>query len=65
MNRILEPLLFMAGLVMVLGGLGYIEEAPMTLADTLVGAGISLIGVVLWIVVLLNINYRSASNGHR
>jgi len=62
MNRLLEALLFMAGLVMVLGGLGYIEEAPMTLADTLIGAGISLMGIFLWIVMLLSINIRSSRN---
>lgn len=62
MNRLLEALLFMAGLVMVLGGLGYIEEAPMTLADTLIGAGVSLMGIFLWIVMLLSINIRSARN---
>ena len=60
MNRLLEALLFMAGLVMVLGGLGYIEEAPMTLADTLIGAGVSLMGIFLWIVMLLSINIRSS-----
>jgi hypothetical protein len=62
MNRLLEALLFMAGLVMVLGGLGYIEEAPMTLADTLIGAGVSLMGIFLWIVMLLSINIRSSRN---
>ena len=58
MNRLLEALLFMAGLVMVLGGLGYIEEAPLTLADTLIGAGVSLLGIFLWILMLLSINIR-------
>ena len=62
MNRLLEALLFMAGLVMVLGGLGYIEEAPMTLADTLIGAGVSLMGIFLWVVMLLSINIRSSRN---
>lgn len=62
MNRLLEALLFMAGLVMVLGGLGYIEEAPLTLAHTLVGAGVSLMGIFLWIVMLLSINIRSSRN---
>ena len=58
MNRLLEALLFMAGLVMVLGGLGYIEEAPLTLADTLIGAGVSLLGIFLWILMLRSINIR-------
>lgn len=62
MNRLLEALLFMAGLVMVLGGLGYIEEAPLTIGHTLIGAGVSLVGIFLWIVMLLSINIRSSRN---
>jgi hypothetical protein len=46
-------LLTLAGLVLVLGGLGYIEDAPMTLAHTLIGAGVSLMGIGLWIVAML------------
>ena len=65
LHRLLDSLLFIAGLVMVLGGVGYIEQAPLTLAHTLAGAGIALIGVVLWIVALLHIHYMGVSNGHR
>lgn len=45
--------LVFTGLFMVLSGVGYIEQAPLTLADTLIGAGISLAGIALWIVALL------------
>ena len=46
-------MLTFTGLVLVLGGLGYIEEAPMTLRDTLIGFGISLAGLCLWIIAIL------------
>jgi hypothetical protein len=46
-------MLTFTGLVLVLGGLGYIEEAPMTLHDTLIGFGISLAGLCLWIIAIL------------
>ena len=55
-------LLAFAGLIMVLSGVGYIEQAPLTLADTLIGAGISLIGIVLWIVALLHNHYLEHRN---
>lgn len=57
--------LVFTGLFMVLSGVGYIEQAPLTLADTLIGAGISLIGIVLWIAAMLNEHFRGQSNGHR
>ena len=53
MNKLMIALLAVAGLVLVLGGLGYIEEAPLTLAHTLIGAGVSLMGIGLWIVAML------------
>ena len=53
MNKLMIAMLTFTGLVLVLGGLGYIDEAPMTLHDTLIGAGISLMGIGLWIVALL------------
>ena len=53
MNKLMISMLTFAGLVLVLGGLGYIEEAPMTLHHTLVGAGISLMGIGLWIIAML------------
>ena len=45
--------LVFTGFIMVLSGVGYIEQAPLTLHDTLIGAGISLIGIVLFIVAML------------
>ena len=53
MNKLMIALLTFAGLVLVLGGLGYIEDAPLTLAHTLIGAGVSLMGIGLWIVAML------------
>jgi len=53
MRKLMISLLTLAGLVLVLGGLGYIEDAPMTLAHTLIGAGVSLMGIGLWIVAML------------
>jgi hypothetical protein len=47
---------------MVLSGVGYIEQAPLTLADTLIGAAISLIGIVLWIVAMLNEHFERHRN---
>jgi len=53
MNKLMISMLTFTGLVIVLGGLGYIEEAPMTLHDTLIGFGISLAGLCLWIIAML------------
>ena len=53
MNKLMISMLTFTGLVLVLGGLGYIEEAPMTLHDTLIGFGISLAGLCLWIIAIL------------
>jgi len=53
MNKLMISMLTFTGLVLILGGLGYIEEAPMTLRDTLIGFGISLAGICLWIVAVL------------
>lgn len=54
--------LVFTGLFMVLSGVGYIEQAPLTLADTLIGAGISLVGIVLWIVAMLNEHFERHRN---
>lgn len=54
--------LVFTGLFMVLSGVGYIEQAPLTLHDTLIGAAISLIGIVLWIVALLNEHFERHRN---
>ena len=53
MNKLMVALLFMAGFVLVLGGVGYIEESPLTLEHTLIGFSVSLMGVVLWILAML------------
>ena len=53
MHKLMVALLSFAGLVLVMGGLGYIESAPFSLADTLIGALICLMGFVLWIVAML------------
>jgi len=55
-------ILVFTGFVMVLSGVGYIDQAPLTLADTLIGAGISLIGIVLWIVAMLNEHFERHRN---
>ena len=62
MIKLMIALMAFAGLVLVLGGLGYIEEAPLTLAHTLAGAGISLMGIVLWIVAMLTCHYHAHRN---
>lgn len=54
--------LVFTGLFMVLSGVGYIEQAPLTLADTLLGAFISLIGIALWIVAMLYSRYERHRN---
>lgn len=54
--------LVFTGLFMVLSGVGYIEQAPLTLHDTLIGASICLIGFVLWIVAMLNEHYERHRN---
>ena len=46
-------LLFMAGVVLVFGGVGYIEEAPLTLEHTLTGFSVFLMGIVFWILAML------------
>lgn len=53
MNKLMISLLAFAGFILVLGGVAYIEESPLTLAHTLAGAGVSLMGIGLWIVALL------------
>lgn len=53
MNKLMISLLAFAGFILILGGVAYIEESPFTLARTLAGAGISLMGIGLWIVALL------------
>ena len=45
--------LIFAGLIMVLGGVGYIEDNPVTILHTLIGFGLSLAGIVLWILAVL------------
>lgn len=53
MHKLMIALLSFAGLVLVMGGLGYIESAPLTIGHTLIGALICLMGFVLWIVAML------------
>jgi len=62
MIKTMIALMAFAGLVLVLGGLGYIEDAPLTLAHTLVGAGVSLMGIMLWIVAMLTAHYHAHRN---
>ena len=38
---------------MVLGGVGYIDDNPVTILHTLIGFGLSLAGIALWILGLL------------
>ena len=45
--------LIFAGLIMVLGGVGYIEDNPVTILHTLIGFGLSLAGIALWILTVL------------
>lgn len=54
--------LVFTGFIMVLSGVGYIEQAPLTLHDTLIGAGICLIGFVLFIVAMLTHHYHVHRN---
>ncbi len=44
---------FFAGFILVLGGVGYIEDNPLTILHTLIGFGLSLAGIVLWILTVL------------
>jgi hypothetical protein len=44
---------FFAGFILVLGGVGYIEDNPLTIQHTLIGFGLSLAGIVLWILTVL------------
>jgi hypothetical protein len=54
MNKLMISMLAFAGFVLVLGGVGYVEEQPVfTLAHTLAGAAISLAGIGLWIIAVL------------
>lgn len=53
MNKLMIALLAFAGFILVFGGVAYIEESPLTLAHTLAGAGVSLMGIGLWIVAML------------
>ena len=45
--------LIFAGLILVLGGVGYIDDNPVTILHTLIGFGLSLAGIALWILGLL------------
>ena len=62
MHKLMISLLAFAGFILVLGGLGYIEDAPLTLAHTLIGAGVSLMGIMLWIVAMLTAHYYAHRN---
>lgn len=62
MNKLLIASLAFTGLFMILSGVGYIEQAPLTLHDTLIGACISLIGIVLCIVAMLTHYYIEHRN---
>jgi len=62
MIKTMIALLAFAGFILVLGGVAYIEEAPLTLAHTLAGAGVSLMGIVLWIVAMLTAHYHAHRN---
>jgi 5-enolpyruvylshikimate-3-phosphate synthase len=54
MHKLMISLLAFAGFVLVLGGVAHIDEQPVfTLAEALKGAGISLMGIGLWIVAVL------------
>ena len=65
MNTLMISLLAFAGFVLVLGGVGYIEEAPLTIGHTLLGATVSLLGFVLWILAGLWHQMTSNSNPKR
>jgi len=41
--------LIFAGLILVFGGVGYIDDNPLTILHTLIGFGLSLAGIALWI----------------
>ena len=45
--------LIFAGFILVLGGVGYIEANPLTILHTLIGFGLALGGIVLWILTVL------------
>lgn len=63
MHKLMISLLAFAGFVLVLGGVGYVDEQPVfTLAHTLIGAGISLMGIGLWIVAVLWHEMRRVHN---
>ena len=42
-----------AGFILILGGVAYIDDNPVTILHTLIGFGLSLAGIVLWILGLL------------
>jgi hypothetical protein len=44
---------FLTGFILVLGGIGYIEDNPLTMLHTLIGFGLALGGIVLWILTVL------------
>ena len=44
---------FFAGFILILSGVGYIEDNPLTIPHTLIGFGLSLAGIALWILGLL------------
>ena len=62
MHKLMIALLSFAGLVLVMGGLGYIESAPLTIGHTLIGSFICLMGFVLWIVAMLGHHYETTKH---
>ena len=42
-----------AGFILILGGVAYIDDNPVTILHTLIGFGLSLAGIMLWILGLL------------
>ena len=53
MKDLSMPFLIFAGFILVLGGVGYIEDNPLTILHTLIGFGLALGGIVLWILTVL------------
>ena len=45
--------LIFAGLILLFGGVGYLETSSLTILNTLIGFGLSLAGIALWILGLL------------
>jgi len=59
MNRMLEAFLFMAGFVVIMGGVGFIEESPLNLPNVLTGFGLMLCGIVLGILGALHYQFTA------